>query len=392
MRQAALPLVVASLVGIVGIAGVSCAGGDGAALPTGDASTAPTGEDGGATGPDIDAAPTDPSTGPAPGYSAGKCAIPAGANLEDTSAPRTVVGDGTAASCTSEAVVAAVAKGGVITFQCGPDPVTIVLKETAKIFNDTGPKIVIDGGGKVTLSGGGKVRILYMNTCDEKQKWTTSHCQDQDSPLLTVQNMTFVDGFVGGTDLSAGGGAIYARGGRLKVVNSRFFSNRCEATGQDVGGGAIRAFSQSQNLPVYIVKSTFGGAPGLGNRGSNGGALSSIGVSYTVINSLFTDNEATGNGANPAKAGTPGGGNGGAIANDGNTFTLDVCGSRFADNRANEGGGAIFFVSNDRTGHLKIADSLLERNKSVGFETSGFPGIFVLAAEPPTVVNSVLTP
>ncbi len=390
MRSAAVvPVLALALVA----AAFSCAGGDGSGIDVSatDGATDPT-KDGGTTGATIDAAPTDPSTGPDPGYAEGKCAIPAGAGLEDTSTPRTVIGNGAAASCTSEAVVAAVAKGGIVTFNCGAAPITITLKETAKIFNDTGPKIVIDGGGKVALSGGGKNRILYMNTCDEKQKWTTSHCQDQDSPLLTIQNMTFVDGYVGGTDLAAGGGAIYARGGRLKVVNSRFFGNRCEAGGQDVGGGAIRAFSQSQNLPVYIGKSTFGGGAGLGNLGSNGGALSSIGVSYTVFNSLFTHNEATGSGANPAKPGTPGGGNGGAIANDGNTYTLDICGSHFADNRANEGGGAIFFVSNDRSGHLKIADSRLERNKSAGFETEGYPGIFVLAAEAPTIKNSVLTP
>jgi hypothetical protein len=41
-------------------------------------------------------------------------------------------------------VVAAVAAGGVVTFDCGPDPVTIVLQQTATIFNNTGPEIVID--------------------------------------------------------------------------------------------------------------------------------------------------------------------------------------------------------------------------------------------------------
>lgn len=41
---------------------------------------------------------------------------------------------------------------------------------TTKVFNDTGPEIVIEGGGLVTLSGR---RILYMNTCDEAQVWTT---------------------------------------------------------------------------------------------------------------------------------------------------------------------------------------------------------------------------
>ena len=71
-----------------------------------------------------------------------------------------VVGNGTPASCTSDAFVSAVANGGIITFSCGPDPVTITLSRTAKIFNDKGPKIVTDGGGRVTLSGGGKVRIL----------------------------------------------------------------------------------------------------------------------------------------------------------------------------------------------------------------------------------------
>lgn len=90
-------------------------------------------------------------------------------------------------SCTGDAVVAGVAKGGVITFNCGPDPVTITLTRSAKIVNNTGPKIVIDGGGKVTLSGGGTTRILYMNTCDAAQVWTTSHCQNQDHPQLTVQ-------------------------------------------------------------------------------------------------------------------------------------------------------------------------------------------------------------
>jgi hypothetical protein len=31
-------------------------------------------------------------------------------------------------------------------------------------------------GGLVTLSGGGKHRILYMNTCGPRQKYTTSDC------------------------------------------------------------------------------------------------------------------------------------------------------------------------------------------------------------------------
>ena len=320
----------------------------------------------------------------------GRCEIPAEAQAEDSSQPDRVIGDGTPQSCTSSAVVEAVAKGGIITFDCGPQPVTIIMEQTAKIVNDTGPKIVLDGGGKVTLSGAGARRILYMNTCDKNQKWTTSHCQDQDHPQLTVQNLTFIDADSKGEQEYDGGGAIWVRGGRFKVVNCNFYRNVCAATGPDVGGAAIRAFSQYHGQPVYVVGSTFGGSAADGNVCSNGGALSSIGVSYTVINSRMSYNRAIGWGANPAGAGTPGGGSGGAIYNDGNTFTLTLCGTEIAHNRAKEGGGAIFFVSNDRSGSLVINDSLLSDNPSEGFETRGFPGIFYLGSGPPQVTDSTL--
>lgn len=330
---------------------------------------------------------TDPGDGPPVGNGDGTCTPPPEATAEDVSTPDQVVGDGTPASCTSEAFVDAVSRGGVIGFDCGPEPIVITLSETARVFNDRNPDVVIDGGGLVTLSGGGSVRILYQDTCDEAQVWTTPNCDNQDHPRLTVQNLTFVDG--NAKSAGRGGGAIFARGGRLKIVNSRFFNNVCDDVGQDVGGGAVRAFDQFEDRPVYVVNSTFGGE-GLGNVCSNGGALSSIGVSYTVINSVFFENQAIGNGANPARPGTPGGGSGGAIYNDGNTFTLSLCGTQMRDNSANEGGGAIFFVSNDRSGSLVIEDSVLSGNPSDGFETEGYPGIFVLAAGDPTVSNSVL--
>jgi hypothetical protein len=338
----------------------------------------------------IDNPLTDPESGPPAGNPDGHCSIPDAARPADVSNPTTVVGDGTAHSCTSAAFVAAVAEGGVITFDCGPEPVTITLDETAKIYNDKGPEIVIDGGGRVTLSGAGARRILYMNTCDQDLVWTTPHCNDQDHPRLTVQNLTFVDGNATGLEPD-GGGAIFVRGGRFKLVNTRFFNNTCDEVGPDVGGAAVRVFDQFQDQPVYVVNSTFGGAPELGNRCSNGGGLSSIGVSYTVINSLFSHNQAIGHGANPAQAGTPGGGSGGAIYNDGNTFTLSLCGTKIEHNSANEGGGAIFFVSNDLSGTLVIQDSRLCGNPSGGFETHGFPGIFVLADGDPQLDNSTLS-
>jgi hypothetical protein len=308
------------------------------------------------------------------------------AGLVGTAHPDHVVGRGTAASCTSLAVVRAVRAGGVITFSCGPGPVTIVMKATAKVRN-TSRRVVLDGGGKVTLSGGGVRRILYMDTCDQRQVWTTSHCDDQARPRLVVQNMTFVHGNSAGRHFDGGGGgAIFARGGRLRVINSRFLGNRCDPAGPDLGGAAIRALSEYRGRPVYIIHDTF-------RRGvcSNGGALSSIGVSWDVRDSLFAHNRAIGSGANPARHGTPGGGSGGAIYTDGDSYAVRISGSIIRNNHANEGGGAIFFVSNDRTGTLRIAHSTLHHNPSDGFHTAGYPGIFFLGAGHPVIIDSRLS-
>lgn len=336
-------------------------------------------------------APESPDPGVV-GNPGGGAVVPTEAQAVDTSRPDHVIGTGTPASCTSAAVVDAVALGGTITFDCGPDPVTIVMQETAKVVNNADPDVIIDGGGLVTLSGAGERRILYMNTCDQAQVWTTSHCQNQDHPRLVVQNIGFTAGnSVGETAEGGGGGAIFVRGGRLKIVNSLFTRNRCDDVGPDVGGAAVRVLSQFNGLPVFVVNSTFGGGPGLGNVCSNGAGLSSIGVSMTVINSRFTHNEAIGVGANPARGGTPGGGSGGAIYNDGNQFTLRLSGTLIEDNTAREGGGAVFFVSNNRTGSLVIDGSTLRRNPSAGFETRGLPGIFYLGNGAAQITNSSLS-
>jgi hypothetical protein len=264
---------------------------------------------------------------PAAGNPSGTAVIPADARAVDTSHPSRVIGSGTAASCTSAAVIAAVAAGGIITFSCGPAPVTIVMSATAKVVNAVS-QVVLDGGSKVTLSGAGVRRILYMDTCDQAQGWTTSHCNDQSNPLLVLQNLTFANGnSTGQTTDGGGGGAVFVRGGRVRVVNSRFIANRCDSTGPDLGGAALRVLDQSGGLPVYIVNSTFGGTASEGGICSNGGALSSIGVSWVILNSVFSNNQAIGEGANPAMAGTPGGGSGGAIYTDGNTYTVTITGS-----------------------------------------------------------------
>jgi hypothetical protein len=305
--------------------------------------------------------------------------VPRAGRAINTRHPNHVVGHGTPASCTSAAVVRDVALGGIIKFNCGPKPVTIVMAATANVIK-TRHRVVLDGGGLVTLSGGGKRRILFSDTC--AGKWSTDDCVSQPYPQIVVQNITFEDGYngthqatctanipkcwYGGVD---GGGAIYVEGGQFKAVNSRFLNNRCYTYGPDLGGGAIRALAQYKNRPVYITSDTF-----RGGRCSNGGALSSISVQWDVINSEFTGNKATGWGANPAASGTPGGGSGGAIYLDGQDDNVLIAGTLMHNNTAREGGGAIFDVVDSGWGSLTLNESHLYRDKSGQFQT--FPGIY----------------
>jgi len=311
--------------------------------------------------------------GPAAGNVDGHCEVPLEAGLEDTSLPDRIVGTGTPASCSGDAFIEAVALGGRIRFDCGPAPVIITLNRPAKIVNDASDDVVIDGGGLVTLSGGGRSRILYMNTCDEAQHWTSSHCDNQETPRLTVQNLTFADANSDAEREYSGGGAIWVRGGRFKLVNSRFFNNVCASEGPDLGGAGVRVFSQYEGRPVWVVNSTFGGAAAYGNECANGGGLSSIGVSWNILNSHFSFNRAIGHGGNPAESGSPGGGSGGAIYNDGERMTLSLCGTLVEHNQVNAYGSAIFFVSNNHQGTLQIKDSIVRQNTGGGWNV--LPGI-----------------
>jgi hypothetical protein len=305
--------------------------------------------------------------------------VPAAGRALNTRHPDRVIGDGRSGGCTSAAVVRAVAAGGIITFNCGPQPVTIVMKSTARVIK-TRRLVVLDGGGLVTLSGGGKRRILYSDTC--AGTWSTDDCVNQPYPRIVVQNITFKDGYdrthqatctantpvcwYGGVD---GGGAVYVEGGQFKAVNSRFIDNRCYAHGPDLGGGAIRALAQYKNRPVYITNDTF-----RGGRCSNGGALSSISVQWNILNSEFVNNKAIGWGANPASSGTTGGGSGGAIYLDGKDDNVLIAGTVMKDNNAREGGGAIFDVVDTGWGVLRLNESHLHHNISGQFQT--FPGIY----------------
>ncbi len=304
-----------SILLLVTLAATASCGGHGSAAIGGTGASATTGT-AGAGGSDSSSTT---GTGGAVSPPAPTCTAPI--QPADTSSPDAVVGKGTAASCTEAALASALAKGGVVTFDCGAAPVTITVTAEQAVEKDT----VIDGGGRVTLSGGGKTRILHLVSA-----WNVT------TPKLTVQHLAFTGGFT--TDVAntkattQGGAAIFRDGGSLDVIDCQFSGNQCASTGQDVSGGAVTSQGVGDTV---IVGSTF-----VNNSGSNGGAVGNLGNGLTVANCTFDGNSATGTMGNPGN-----GGDGGAIVFDGSMTKMSICGSTFTKNHANAQGGALFRVA-----------------------------------------------
>ena len=304
--------------------------------PTGEPTTGPTGATDGTAGTASTSDPTTATTdgttdtGGDPPPPAGICDPPV--TLVDTAAPTTVVGDGTPASCTEAALAAAVATGGIVTFDCG-GPVTITLTQALKVTKD----LVLDGAGAVTLSGGHTTRILDMNTGNFEAT----------GPLLTVQRLRLTGGKATGTaiplgtDVDGGGGAIFHLGGSVTAIDCTFDDNEAATWGPDVAGGAISG--------IGVGATTVVGCTFENNRAANGGAIGALHTEVTIVNSTLTNNEAAGRGANyidmmGQQAGN--GGNGGAISMDGENRTLTICGATITGNTGGAFGGALF-----RTGY-----------------------------------------
>ena len=175
----------------------------------------------------------------------------------------------------------------------------------------------------------------------------------------------------GETYEGGGGGAVFVRGGRLKIVDATFAATAATGPGPT---SAARPCVPCRSTTAGRCTSSAARSPVA--AAATGRRLSSIGVSWVGLQLDLHRQPGDRPRRQPGPPGTPGGGSGGAIYADGNDFTVLVAGSTMTDNHAREGGGAIFFVSNDRTGDLLIRSSKLKGNPSDGFENS--PGIFFL--------------
>src|SRR3569623_659493 len=219
----------------------------------GDANAADTGAADSGSTPDTASSAPGNAGNPNASCSAG---VPAAGRAVDTSTPTTVVGTGTADGCTFAALKAAVAKAGIITFDCGDDPVTIRVTSTLNLV--TTKDTVIDGGRKVTLDGGNAVQIL---------NFTSANFQANDHGL-TLQHLALANGKMTPTQAiptapfpcSQGfddgeGGALYMRDGNLTIIDCIFTGNQAAQLGPDTGGGALYVLGSKRG--TVIVGSTF---------------------------------------------------------------------------------------------------------------------------------------
>jgi hypothetical protein len=302
-------------------------------------------------------------TGTGGGEPAPTCASPL--QLADVSTPTTVVGTG-AGTCTHAAFAAAVAKGGVITFDCG-GAATIAV--TAEVKPPKAVDTVIDGGGVITLDGMHATRILHFDGGDYR-KTTTK---------IVLQRLTLVNGKASGkaiptapapcsqgTDIDGGGGAVLVRDGVLHVLDCAFDGNEAAATGPDVAGGAINGQGA---IEVIVAGTRF-----TGNSASNGGAIGTLNTTLTLANDVFEGNAAKGTGGNTidttkcsAMGGEVGdGGDGGAVSIDGgDDLDVAVCGTLFRNNTAGTT-GTFFRVCDGARRKLSFDRSTFDANTAKG--------------------------
>ena len=211
-----------------------------------------------------------------------------------------VVGDGTPASCDSNALAAAISNGGAITFNCGSNPHTIIAD--TYVINGV---VEIDGGNLLTLDGeglrqlflvqegasltlrniilqngyadngpGGAVRsfgsVLIQNSSLRQNGtdtvWAGGALANDTNGVMTIENSTLE------ANSAADGAAIYTRGRSLTILSSAIRDNYTRDNGGFYGGGAILQEINPDGL-VTIKESTLEGNQSNPN-GSVGGAIS----------------------------------------------------------------------------------------------------------------------
>ena len=222
------------------------------------------------------------------------------------------IGDGTAASCQTQdaanALSNAVAAGGTIDFNCGPDFVTIIVNTNA-----TDQTVTVNGGGKIALSGESLRQIFFVfGTGNVTLNDITLEYGDSGSGggiyVAAQAHVTINNSFLISNHASTNGGGIYNQG-TLTINHTTLGSNSTNGN-----GGAIY-----NDGGIVTVHNTYF----INNQAVSGGAITQFSGSLTVDTSAFRSHTVTGVGA-------------GMLIQGGTTHLENVT---FSNNRANEGGG-----------------------------------------------------
>lgn len=285
-----------------------------------------------------------------------------------------VVGTGSAASCTEAAFDTAFnnvqsSGGGIITFNCGAPPHTIVLSYPRSVSQDT----EIRGAGRITLSGGNSTSLFQVFAAQtmkldnliltrahgtagavenfgtlviQSSRLIDNHATNSGGAISNYGSLTITNSTISDNTADQYGGGINVEGGNVSITGSKLSGN--QAT---LGGGGVQV---EISTDVTIAKSQFlnnrstsnfaegGGIRSLGtlvisdtlmteNNSSRGGMLMVMDGSAQVLQSLFRGNWAS---------------YGGAIRQTGGSLTLTdvtLSGNGYAANgtKITTGGGGI---------------------------------------------------
>lgn len=271
------------------------------------------------------------------------CATPA----PPSPASWTVLGNGQPGSVTPAQLQAALDTGGAIRLAIGAS--TLTLAQDLVIRRAT----VLDAGGAV-LSGGLATRVLRVTNPDNL------------AYTFVLMNATISGGR---TPTGSGAGLWKPTGGpwqavSIHVFDSRFTDNHAIAVAQDDGGGGLYVVGADA---LVLVRTTVDN-----NRGANGGGVYSLGSrTINLFDSLVAGNSATGSGGNPGN-----GGNGGGIGVDGAQRNINLCRTRLVGNVASAYGGGLFTVAYDQASMLRLRDSTVQANNSVGTSNAHTGGVY----------------
>ncbi len=322
------------------------------------------------------------------------CLLLAGLPWSPTSrADDAVVGTGSAASCTEAALNAAIAQlvpgntfpGGVITFNCGPSPVTITL--TAQKVLQAGS--TLDGGDKVTLDGGNATRLIFARGLQSQITLrrivlSNGRVGNDFGGAIYVENgagLILDNAIVRFSRANFSGGAIFGEAGTtISLLSSTLIANQANYGGGIATNGALNLtdglianntalLDEGGGVQIYDAVTTVNGTRFENNGAVNGGGFLQRGGTSTFTNGSFSDNTATQRG--------------GGIAIYGNA-TLQLTGTTFLRNLADQGGAVSVSGVDQGSGSTRVrANKLIASN--VRFEANTAiegGGLHVFGVEP----------